>query len=125
MAGRALLGLSPGERHRAEFQPSPLPDEPQVTVWLIAGAALVALAVILVGWEIHQPALDSLPMHHGLCGPYGTVPMTQGPRCPRPDLTWWQRIPMTVWFVYAGLAAALVVIGPFIAYRVKHSTGQV
>ena len=124
MPGRASIGLSPGERHRAEFQPSPLPDEPQVTVWLVAGAVLVALVVILVGWEFHQPVLHPFKPIHGLCGRYGTLPDAAG-MCPRPDLIWLNRIPMAVWFVYAALAATLVMITPFLVYRVKRSTGQV
>ncbi|HEX3298780.1 MAG TPA: hypothetical protein VHW68_01560 [Actinomycetota bacterium] len=38
MPGRAFIGLSPDEKHPAEFHPSPLPDEPQITVSLPAGA---------------------------------------------------------------------------------------
>lgn len=129
MPGRVFIGLSAREKHRAEFEPSPLPDEPQITVWLVAGAILLALAVVLVGWLIHQPALDSLRILHGgpnrgLC-PYGAVPNVQAPACPRPDLTWWERIPMTLWFGCAGVAAALVIATPFLLYRVKRTTGQV
>jgi len=32
---------------------------------------------------------------------------------------------MTVWFFYAGVAATLVVITPFLGYRAKHRTEQV
>jgi hypothetical protein len=31
---------------------------------------------------------------------------------------------MTVWFVYAALAATIVMIAPFLVYRVKRRTGQ-
>jgi hypothetical protein len=129
MPGPILIGVSADEKHRAEFEPAPLPDEPQVTVLLVAGAVVVALAVLLVGWLIHQPALDSLRILHqgpdrGLC-PYGAMPNVQGPACPRPDLTWWERIPMTVWFVGAGVAGALVIATPFLLSRVKRGTGRV
>lgn len=124
MPGRAFIGLSPGEKHRAEFETNPLPDEPQITVWLVAGAVLVALVVVLIGWEFHQPVLHSLEPIRGLCGRYGTLPNAEG-MCPRPDLTWLNRISMTVWFVYAALAATLVMITPFLVYRVKRNTGQV
>ncbi|HEX3298570.1 MAG TPA: hypothetical protein VHW68_00485 [Actinomycetota bacterium] len=124
MPGRAFIGLSPSERHRAEFEPQPLPDEPEVTVWLVAGAVFVALLVIGVGFEFHLPATRSFPVHHGLC-PSGTLPSPHGTACPRLDLSWWNQISMTVWFVYAALAAALVMITPFLVYRVKRKTGQV
>ena len=129
MPGRAFIGLSPGERHRAEFEPTPLPDEPEITVWLVAGAVLVALAVFLLGWLIHQPALESMRIirqgpNRGLC-PYGIVPNERAPACPLLNLRWWSRIPMTVWFVYAVLAGTLVMIAPFLVYRVKCRTGQV
>lgn len=124
MPGRAFIGLSPEEKHPAEFHPSPLPDEPQITVLLVAGAVLVALAVIVIGYNLHQPATKSFPVLHGLC-PSGSLPSDHGPACPRLDLSFWNQISMTVWFVYAGIAAALVVVAPFLVYRVRRSTGRI
>ena len=124
MPGRAFIGLSPDEKHPAEFNPGPLPDEPQITVLLVAIAVIVALLMIFVGHNIHEPATRSLPLIHGLC-PNGSTPNLQGVACPRPNPSFWNRIPMTVWFVYAGLAAAIVIAAPFIVYAVKRSTGRV
>jgi hypothetical protein len=124
MPGRAFVGLSPDEKHPSEFSPGPLPDEPQVTVWLVAAAIGVGLLVIWIGSLVHAPATASFPVHHGLC-PNGAVPFDHGPACPHLDVRWWNRISMTVWFVYAALAAGLVMTGPFIAYGVKRTTGQV
>jgi len=34
-----FIGFSPYEKHSAEFRSGPLPDEPQITVWLAVAAA--------------------------------------------------------------------------------------
>jgi hypothetical protein len=39
MSRRPFIGLSPGEKHPAEFRTSPIPDEPHVTVGLVVAAA--------------------------------------------------------------------------------------
>jgi len=123
-AGRAFFGLAPGEKHPSEFHPRPLPDELKLTVWLVLSAVVVALVVILVGSAIHRPTRLIVPSFGGQC-PSFAVHNTELGICERTALTWWDQIPMAVWFFYAGLAAALVVITPFLAYRVKHRTGQI
>ena len=120
---RTYIGPRPEPSHPAEFNPSPLPDEPEFTVLLVVVAVIVALLVVLVGSNLHAPATISLQIINGLC-PNGAVPNTQGIACPSPTLSFWNRLPMTVWFVYAVLAAGLVVIAPFLVYRVKPKTGQ-
>lgn len=119
-----FTGLSPHEKHPSQFAPSPLREEPRVTVWLVLAALVVALVVIMIGFKFHQPMLDRLQPVRGVCGQYGTLPGADG-MCPRADLTWWNRVPMRVWFFYAALAAMIVMIAPFLVYRVKRRTGQV
>src|SRR6476646_3003684 len=124
MPGRAFIGLSPEEKHPAEFRPSPIPDEPTVTVWLVLAAVVVALVVIFVGSAIHTPTQLIEPVFRGQC-PSGGVFDAQAGMCVLTEQTWWDRVPMTVWCFYAALAAAIVMTAPFLVYKGKRRTGQV
>jgi len=124
MPSRGFSGLSPYEQHPAEFGPSPLPDEPQVTVPLVVVAVIVAFLVVLIGSNLHAPATVSLQIINGLC-PNGSVPNAQGVACPSPDLSFWNQVPMILWFVYGGVAAAIVIAAPFLVYAAKRWTGRV
>src|SRR5262245_30116735 len=112
MPGRAYIGLSLQDENSSEFQTSRLPDEPQVTAWLVVGAVVAALAVVLVGAMIHWPATRHHGLHHGLCN--GPPLSHTGEPCLPPHLNRANRIPMAVWFALAGLAATLVICTPFL-----------
>jgi hypothetical protein len=120
---RTYIGPRPKASHPAEFNPSPLPEEPKVTVWLVVAAVVVALVVIFVGSAIHTPTQFTTQAFRGTC-PSGGVFDTRAGGCVVTERTRWDRVPMTVWFVYAALAATIVMIAPFLVYRVKRRTGQ-
>jgi hypothetical protein len=115
MPGRWFIGLSAGEKHPSEFQPSRLPDEPEITFWLVLGAVVAALAVIALGYVIDHPIPPSS------CDWFTKNP---GVRCPEPK-RWGSDIPMTVWFSLSALVATLVLVTPFLAYQFKRRTGRI
>ena len=114
MPGRWFIGLSSDEKHASQFRPSRLPDAPRVTVWLVIGAALAALAVMAIGYWIDHP----IPP---LSCPFVT---DREVACPEPK-QWRSDIPMVVWFSLGALVATLVVAAPFLVYEFKRQTGRI
>jgi CDP-diglyceride synthetase len=123
MPGRMFIGLSPDEKHPAEFRPRRLPDEPKLSVWLVIGAVAVALAVIVVGAMIHYPATIPPGLHDGVC-PNGSPPDFRGAPCAPPQVYLVNAIPIAVWCAVAALAATLVLTAPFLVYELKRRTGR-
>ena len=122
MPGRLFIGLAPDEKHPAEFRAGRLPDAPQITPWLVAGAVVVALAVIIIGSMIHQDATLPQFVADGICW-NGKPPDHAGWCPPRPHAPgMW--IPMVAWYLCAALAATLVIATPFIVYHGKRRTGR-
>ena len=93
-----------------------------MTVWLVAGAAFVALVVIVVGLLIHQPAAVTSHFHDGVCA--NGQPPGHGNRC-QASVDGLNAVPMAVWFVVAAIAATLVIVAPFVTYMVKRSIGKI
>jgi hypothetical protein len=121
MPGRAFIGLDPREKHPGEFRTSRLPDAPQITVWLVAGAVAAALIVIVIGSMIHQDAMLPKGVVDGVCW-NGSPPDHAG--CPPTPDTPGMWIPMVAWYLAAALAATLVLATPFLVYEFKRRTGR-
>jgi hypothetical protein len=122
MPGRAYIGLDPHDKNPSEFQTSRLPDEPQVTVWLVVGAVVVALVVLFIGYSIHLPSTYSTDPVDGMCWDGSPVDRFG---CPHVPVSWGMNIPMAVWFAVAALAATLVICTPFLWYEVRRRTGRI
>ena len=110
MPGRPMVGLSPDEKHPAEFRTKRLRDDPQISLERVLIGVLLGLIVLGTGYYLRS----DLGRSSGCNDP--------NPRNCSPPIG--RDVPMIVWLSVAALVITLVIAWPYLAAEARRWVGR-
>ena len=113
MPGRAFVGLTPEEKHPAEFRPERLPDEPSISLGRVVVGVVTGLILFGFGTSLHTEKLRI-----SVCNKVGALKHPAG--CARPLGS---GVPVIVWLSVAALVTTVLIAWPYLRSGIRRWRG--